>query len=144
MCHNLGKSTRIEEVIRAANSILRMNRIVNEEGEIITTSRQWAYQWIKREHKFLKTLCLKPLLYLCKQAHVKEDIEGHFKEFQWCKFYYAIEDEDCYNFDETVCPIGITAGSTVIVPADSSVGYVDDSDNKELVTVTACISARGY
>jgi hypothetical protein len=136
MCHNLGKSAGIEEVISAANSILRMDRILNEKGEIATTSHRWAHRWIKREHKFLKTLCSKPLSYLRKQAHVKEDIENHFKEFQRCKSHYAIEDEDCYNFDETGCPIGIIAGSIVIVPIGTSTVYVDDLDNKELVIVS--------
>ena len=121
-----------------------MDRILNEKGEIATTSRRWAHRWIKREHKFLKTLRSKPLSYLRKQAHVKEDIENHFKEFQRCKSHYAIEDEDCYNFDETGCPIGITVGSTVIVPTGISMVYVDDPDNKELVTVTVCISTGGY
>jgi hypothetical protein len=42
MFHILGKSAGIEEVISAANSILRMDGIVNEKGEIVTTSRRWA------------------------------------------------------------------------------------------------------
>ena len=53
-------------------------------------------------------------------------------------------DKDVYNFDETGCMIGVTAGSWVIVPSDCKTSYVDDPDNRELVTSTECFSAGGF
>ncbi|KAF8850964.1 hypothetical protein BDZ45DRAFT_602131, partial [Acephala macrosclerotiorum] len=53
-------------------------------------------------------------------------------------------DEDIYNFDKTGCQIGITTGEIVIVPADVVRVYVNDPDNKKLITVVKCISAGGY
>ena len=53
-------------------------------------------------------------------------------------------DEDIYNFDETGCQIGITAGGIVIVSTNIERVYVNDPDNKELITVVECISAGGY
>ena len=49
-----------------------------------------------------------------------------------------------YNFDETGCLISIVNGSLVIVPKGCTVAYVDDPENRELVTSTECISASGY
>ena len=53
-------------------------------------------------------------------------------------------DEDIYNFDEVGTQIGVTAGSTVIVLAETERVYIDDLDNKELVTSIECISWSGY
>jgi hypothetical protein len=38
------------------------------------------------------------------------------------------------NFDETGCQIGVLSGDKVIVPADCTVAYHSDPDNRELVT----------
>ena len=40
--------------------------------------------------------------------------------------------------------IGMVAGSLVIVPTGCEATYVDDPENRELVTSTECISAGGY
>ena len=40
--------------------------------------------------------------------------------------------------------IGMVNGSLVVVPAGCTVAYVDDLENRELVTSTEYISAGGY
>jgi DDE superfamily endonuclease len=40
--------------------------------------------------------------------------------------------------------IGVVNSSLVIVPAGTTISYVDDPENRELVTSTECISAGGY
>jgi len=40
--------------------------------------------------------------------------------------------------------IGIVNGSFVIVPADYEAVYVNNPENRELVTSTECISAGSY
>ena len=40
--------------------------------------------------------------------------------------------------------IGMVNGSLVIAPANCEVVYVDNPENRELVTSTECISAGGY
>jgi hypothetical protein len=77
-------------------------------------------------------------------AHIREDMEGDFREFQRYKNHWGILDEDTFNFDETGCLIGIIAGALTIVPADCDTAYTDDPANRELLTVTECISAGGY
>ena len=123
---------------------MRIDGIITEDGDLATVSRQWANRWLKRESAFITTLRSKPLLYLRRQLHKKEELEAHFQEFQRCRQHYQIDDADIYNFDETGCQIGLQAGSTVIVPTGTQAVYVDDPNNRELVTVTAYIGASGY
>ena len=40
--------------------------------------------------------------------------------------------------------IGVAAGSLVIAPADCKTVYVDDPANRELVTLTECISTSSF
>src|SRR6266487_3003885 len=138
MCHSLGRPCSIDATTAAANSILRYN---GEEG---TANRQWAKNWIQREKDFVKTIRSTPLSAKRRAAHQKEDIKEHFAEFKRCKTKWGILDEDTYNFDETGCMIGMVNGSLVVVPAGYTVAYVDDLENRELVTSTECISAGGY
>jgi hypothetical protein len=56
----------------------------------------------------------------------------------------GILGEDVYNFDEMGYLIGIVTDSLIIVPASTTVAYVDDPANRELVTLIECISAGGY
>jgi hypothetical protein len=81
---------------------------------------------------------------LCCAAHKKENIEAHFKDYDWCKKHWGILNDDTYNFDELRCQIGVTFGGIIVVPAGVDVVYEDDPDNKELVTSTECIGAFGY
>jgi hypothetical protein len=138
LCHFLGRSASCDHVVAAGNSILRCHAGWNKEPE--TCSRKWAKRWISRNHEFIKTLRSKPLSSLRRAAQLKEDVDGHFKEFRRCKDKWGILDEDVYNFDETGTQIGVIgAGQKVIVPANTEVVYVDDLDNRELVTSTECI-----
>ena len=74
-------------------------------------------------------------------SHLKENIEGHFKEFKCCKDHWQILNKDTYNFDKTGYLIGVVFGSLVIVLIGCDAVYVDDPANKELVSSTECISA---
>ena len=77
-------------------------------------------------------------------SYIKENIQGHFSEFNRCKDHWHILDEDTYNFDESGYLIGVVSGSIVIVPIGCEAVYVDDPANRELVTSTECISAGGH
>ena len=138
MCHSIGRPANIDNVVASANSILRC------EGLVDTVSRRWAKRWINRQRDFLKTLRSKPLSTQRRSAHIREDIETHFEEFAHCKNHWSIQDDDCYNFDETGCQIEVTSGGLVVVPVGADKVYIDDPDNKELVTSTECIGASGY
>jgi DDE superfamily endonuclease len=138
MCHALGKGASIDAIVAAANSILRCN------GEAGTANRKWAKNWINQEKNFIKTIRSTPLSAKRRAAHQKDDIKAHFEEFKRCKAKWGILDEDVYNFDETGCLIGMVAGSLIVVPTGTTVAYVDDPANRELVTSTECISASGY
>lgn len=138
MCYSLGRSANLEHVIAASNSILRC------QGWEETVSRQWTKAWIARNQDYLKTLRETPLSSLRRAAHNREELEEHFKDFKQCKDKWGILDDDTYNFDEVGCQIGIIAGAFVIVPANVNKVYVDDPDNRELITIIECISATGY
>jgi hypothetical protein len=49
-----------------------------------------------------------------------------------------------YNFDKTGCLIGMVNSSLVVVPKGCIVAYVNDPENRELVTSIKCIFAGGY
>jgi hypothetical protein len=53
-------------------------------------------------------------------------------------------DENIYNFDKIGYQIGVTAGKIVIVSTNVEHVYINDLDNKELITAVECISAGGY
>jgi hypothetical protein len=135
----MGRSASIENAVAACNSILRA-----EGREDESVSRRWIKAWLSRNHEWLKTLREKPISAARLGAHNREEVEGHFKDFKRCKEKWAVVDEDIYNFDETGYQIGITAGGIVIVPTNIERVYVNDPDNKELITVVECISAGGY
>ena len=42
------------------------------------------------------------------------------------------------------CEHPVVAGSLIVVPASTTIAYVDDPANRELVTSTECISAGSY
>jgi hypothetical protein len=57
-----------------------------------------------------KTLTTKPISTQRPVSHIVEEIKQHFRDFQRCKEYWGILDEDVYNFDETGFQIGVTSG----------------------------------
>ena len=75
---------------------------------------------------------------------MREDMEGHFREFKRYKEYQHILDDDTYNFDKIGYIIGIVSGSLVIVPFDCYTVFVDDPANRELVTSIEYISVSSY
>ena len=77
-------------------------------------------------------------------SYIKDDIEGHFREYQRCKNYQGILDADTYNFDKTGYQIRIVARSLVITPIDCTAVYINNPANRELLTSVECISAGGY
>jgi hypothetical protein len=123
MCHALGLGAGIDNVVTAANSILRCQRIDS------TASHRWAKNWLGREGQFVKTLRSTPLSAKHRAALIREDIIAHFAEFDLCQKHWGIVDNDIYNIDETGCMIGMVNGSLVIVPTDCEVVYVDNPEN---------------
>ena len=99
---------------------------------------------MKQEKDFIKTIRLEPIFWARQYAMNKDDIKGHFTDFKRCKEKWSILDNDVYNFDETGCQIGITAGGRVIIPKTERHAFVNDPDNRELVTSVEYFSATGY
>ena len=97
-----------------------------------------------RHKPWLQTLKSKPLLYLQRNAHNRQDILDHFADFKRYKEKWGILDDNTYNFDETSCQISILARNRVIVPQGLKRIFVNDLDNKELVTCVECFSATSY
>jgi hypothetical protein len=60
-CYHTRRPAGLSEVIESANTLLRYNGIYTPQGDDATVSRRWAERWLKREHKFLRTLRSKPL-----------------------------------------------------------------------------------
>jgi hypothetical protein len=144
ICHYNGRSAGIFEVIESANTLLRFSGVCTVRGDDATVSRRWAERWMKQEKDFVKTIRSKPISWVRRYAMNKDDIKGNFTDFKRCKEKWGILDDDVYNFDETGCQIGITAGGRVIIPETERHDFVNDPDNRELVTSVECFSSTGY
>jgi hypothetical protein len=66
----------------------------------ISVSSRWTKGWITRNSEFLKPLCEKPLSAKRLGAHIVEDVQLHFADFDRCKKKWKVKDEDILNFDE--------------------------------------------
>jgi len=143
-CYYTGRSAGVGELIESANTLLRLNSSLTLLGDYQTVSRRWAERWLRIEDEFVGTIRSKPLSWLRRNANNKEDIAGHFDEYKRCRDRWGILPEDTYNFDETGCQIGISSGGRIIVPAGVRQAFVNDPDNRELVTSVECFSADGY
>lgn len=137
LLHGIGKSANLETLILSANRLLWYN------GEETNVSRRWAKRWMARHKDFFKTLYAKPFSVKRRDAHIKEDVDEHFKDFVRCRNHWGIQDEDVYNFDESGFQIGVACGDKVIVPKDCEAAYISDPENRELVTVVATINWGG-
>lgn len=96
-----------------------------------------------RQADFLKSIKEKPLSAKRLAAHIIEDVEGHFAEFDRCKRRYSVKDCDVSNFDESGFQIGVVTGDRVFVSLDCEAIYNADPDNRELVTAVATINYGG-
>jgi DDE superfamily endonuclease/Tc5 transposase DNA-binding domain len=139
LLYSCGTPPNKEAVCLAANRLLYYST-----GDIKkTASIRWTKAWIKRNSEYLKTLKSKPMSAQRLNSHKIEDIQEHFRNFQKCKDYWGIQDEDIYNFDETGFQIGVLSGEQVIVPADCIAVYTADPENKELITSVETINYGG-
>jgi hypothetical protein len=136
--YNIGRGANLQRIIAAANSILRC------DGQIPNATKRWAKRWITRYSDFLKTLREKPLSAKRRATHNREDIEKHFQEYRRYRDKWGVLDDDIYNFDETGYQIGVTARDMVIIPIGIEAVYVDNPENRELVTSIEYIRASGY
>jgi len=91
------------DVIECLNRLLAFNGIINKNGDLATVLYRWAERWMLRHKLWLQTLKSKPLLYLRRNAHNRQDILDHFADFKRCKEKWGILDDNTYNFDETGC-----------------------------------------
>ncbi len=75
----------------------------------------------------------------------KDNFNGCFERY---REKWSILDDDVYNFDETSYHIGITTRGRVIVPKgvpkSETHAFVNNADNRELVTSVECFSTTGY
>jgi hypothetical protein len=123
--------------------ILSANRLLYYSGQSETVSWRWAKRWVTRNKEYWKTVKSKPIAVKRGAAHVKEDIEAHFKEFDRCKKKWGIHNDDISNFDESGFQIGVTFGDKVLIPTDAEAAFIDDPENRELVTVVATLNYGG-
>jgi hypothetical protein len=79
MLYALGTSANLEVLMNA------LNRLLYFSGSVETVSRRWAKKWIARNTDFFKTVRSKLIAVQRRNAHIIEDIEGHFTEFDRCK-----------------------------------------------------------
>lgn len=142
--HHLGRNGGKDHVKLCANRLLEYRGVTDKNGDIASVSRLWINRFMTRHKEFIKTLKSRPLSWLRRRAHNKEDIQNHFNDFKRCRDKWSIQDEDIYNFDETGCQIGISGGSHVVVPQGEEKIFLNDPDNKELVTCVECFNATGY
>ena len=136
--------TRKCYIIAYANRLLIQEGRVDSKGDIITVSRRQAERWIKRYSKWLKTLKSKPLSFVRRNAYNRQDIIEYFVDFKRYREKWGIVDDDIYNFDETGCQIGLTTRNRVVVLQGLDKIFVNNPDNKELVTCIKCFSTTGY
>lgn len=139
MLHACGTSPNLDNVRLAANRLLFYETGDPEKA----VSQRWTKAWLRRNSEYLKTLTTKPISTQRLGSHIVEEIKQHFRDFQRCKEYWGILDEDIYNFDETGFQIGVTSGEQVIVPKDCTVVYAADPDNKELITSVETVNYAG-
>jgi hypothetical protein len=57
------------------------NRVLYYSGSEDTVSQRWAKRWITRNKDYWKTLIAKPFSAKRRAAHIQEDIDYHFREF---------------------------------------------------------------
>ena len=96
-----------------------------------------------RQANWLKSIREKPLSTKRLAAHIVEDIQGHFQEFDRVVKRYNVRMVDVSNFDETGFQIGVVTGDRVFVSLDYEAIYTTDPSNRELVTAVATINYSG-
>ena len=79
MLHYASTSANLEALVLAANRVLFYSSSTG------TVSQKWAKQWMIRYVKFFKTLKTKLMHVKRLVAHVVEDVNDHFVDFQQCK-----------------------------------------------------------
>jgi hypothetical protein len=134
-----GHGANIQEIRAVAGRLLHW--ITRDPGSSISV--RWTKQWMTRQAQFLKSIKEKPLSVKRLAAHIVEDVQGHFKEFDHVVKKYRVKDDDVSNFDESGFQIRVVTGDQVYVSLDCEVIYSADPDNRELVTVVAMINYGG-
>lgn len=76
MLHGTGKSANLETLVLAANRLLWYN------GQNTIASKRWGKVWMARNKEFVKTLYAKPFSSKRRDAHIKEDVDDHFKDLR--------------------------------------------------------------
>jgi hypothetical protein len=131
-----GRGANLDEIRLATGRLLFW-----ETGDPkASVSRRWAKAWMTRQADFLKGIKEKPLSAKRLAAHIVEDVQGHFAEFDRYRRRYGVKDYDVSNFDETGFQIGVITGGRVYVSLDCEAIYKADPENRELVTAVATIN----
>jgi hypothetical protein len=134
-----GRGANIHEVRAAAGRLL----FWASGDPDSSVSVRWTRAWMARQADFLKSIKEKPLSAKRLAAHIIEDVEGHFAEFDRCKRRYSVKDCDVSNFDKSGFQIGVVTSDRVFVSLDCEAIYNADLDNRELVTAVATINYGG-
>jgi hypothetical protein len=73
-------------------------------------------------------------------AHIVEDVQGHFAEFNRVIKKYRVKEYNMSNFDESSFQIRVVTRDRVYVSLDYEVIYNIDPNNRELITAVATIN----
>jgi hypothetical protein len=133
-CEEMGRLCEHKHIEAAANSILQ----ASDSPRLV--SKSWTSRFIKRTKVHRHRT--KPLSAQRKAAQKRDDIELHFKKFDYRYRELEMKPENLHNFDETGFQIGCLAGQIVFTRTDRQV-YISNPDNRELVTSMESISAIG-
>ena len=97
-------------------------------GKDDVVSHSWAGRWLKRNQKWFHIVYAKTLAAQRKATHDRKDIEEHFKKFAYALEEFGIQQDDCFNFDESGFRIGCLNGRIVITHANTKAVYLADLD----------------
>jgi hypothetical protein len=133
----IGQPPTKDGIRRAASQILLTC------GEVSGCSKAWATRWLTRNKEFFKTIRAKTLPAERKAVHDREDVEGHFQDFQYALREFNILQDDVYNMDETGFRIGCLNGRVVITHTNTKAVYLADPEIRDWVTTIETIGAGG-
>ena len=137
----IGVSARYQLLFKCADSILKWNH-PDDTTPASTVSSEWGKRFLKRHPQY--SLRKQKILDVNrKNAHHPDTIQVWFRKFQEKCIEKGIQQNDCYNMDETGFRIGIGRDQWVITKDRTRPAYLPSSSNRELVTVIECVSAGG-
>ena len=126
------------------DTIREMARLLlHEHGQATLPGKNWVYKFIQR-HESIKAKYNRKYDYQRAKCEDPELIRPWFKRLQQTIAEYGIEEDDIYNFDETVFQMGVIATAKVVTASDrAGRPRAIQPGNREWVTVVETIGVRG-